>query len=66
MSRPRHSEGALCAEQFLDELVSPAEQHRVALLDERVADRAGGVALAHPGQTEGQQFDGALRELAGC
>jgi hypothetical protein len=51
-------------EQFLHQLIGGTEQHRVALLDQRVAERCGGVTLTHPGRAEGQQVDGTLKELA--
>lgn len=55
---------ALGGEQFPHQLRGGTEQHRMAQLNERVADRAGGVALAHSGQTQGQRVRGPFQELA--
>src|ERR1700739_79509 len=50
-------------EQFLDELISGSKQHRVALLNEDVAECARRMALTHPGRAERQQIGGMLEEL---
>ena len=60
----RQIEIPLRREQLLHEAVGRHEEHRVAALDERVADGTQRVALADAGQAEGQHIGRLVEEVA--